>query len=668
MATSLSPAGYVVCQTPCAVNVLPRSCSQLCRGGLPRATTSVVYCDPFEKDLASLGRCLAFSDITQRRNASKTRLKALANILASDVSPLNGSSASEEFPVDAETQGIEEYSLKRLQPDASSSSYAGQTNYSERLEDTNGLEESLMQASSTAGEAPDASSVINIEQSPSSVDTAPNVVSEALKLPSNGIFQQGTNSMTDSFTKSHDSSIDPKSVSDAIQMSVDTAVGAVKHAYADVNSSILKAINDAVYTYEQTVAGVKSSITEGVSNLGGSIDLTSPFRDGSPINNALKVVVAPVKSTLGSALLIVKDALSELYTTTKDALPPELNSRLHVAEEYVESFFTPLSMAIRQAYSFVIDFEKSLGVDPDNSAIPVVLVIGLGATYLQFRYGGYSGKVQPLAALDLLRKEQNVVLVDIRPQELIESQGVPDLRRGTRSKFVSVEFMKVGSSVRRQLKNAGEIDNILTAAIIRNLKRVDSSTKVIVLDSDGNQSKRIAKALRKAGVRKSFVVEGGFEAWKESGLRSKPTVPETPFVILKEETEAIIEDVRPTPGGIVLVVIGFVSGLNALIEWEKTLQLIGVIGVGHAIYQRFSSYESVDDLKTDIRILQRPFKLAAQGVIWIAGQLEPNKLQLATSPSTSAVQDKVLQAAAKHGPVASELGQEQTPENASDES
>lgn len=44
------------------------------------------------------------------------------------------------------------------------------------------------------------------------------------------------------------------------------------------------------------------------------------------------------------------------------------------------------------------------------------------------------------------------------------------------------------------------------------------------------------------------------------------------------------------------------------------------------------------------------------------GQVEPSTLQLATSPSTSAVQDRVLQAAAKHGPLASESEPEQTEE------
>jgi len=38
--------------------------------------------------------------------------------------------------------------------------------------------------------------------------------------------------------------------------------------------------------------------------------------------------------------------------------------------------------------------------------------------------------------------------------------------------------------------------------------------------------------------------------------------------------------------------------------------------------------------------------------------VRPGTLTLATSPSTSAVQDRVLQAAAKHGPLASELAED----------
>jgi hypothetical protein len=93
-------------------------------------------------------------------------------------------------------------------------------------------------------------------------------------------------------------------------------------------------------------------------------------------------------------------------------------------------------------------------------------------SYWQARYGGYSGDLKPTSALDLLKKDGNVVLVDIRPQVEREDQGVPDLRRGARSRFAIVEIFKVEGSLRSKLRNPKEIDTIITAAIIRNLKSV----------------------------------------------------------------------------------------------------------------------------------------------------------------------------------------------------
>lgn len=41
-------------------------------------------------------------------------------------------------------------------------------------------------------------------------------------------------------------------------------------------------------------------------------------------------------------------------------------------------------------------------------------------------------------------------------------------------------------------------------------------------------------------------------------------------------------------------------------------------------------------------------RLGAQAFSWAARKIEPNKVGLPTSPSSTAVQDRVLQAAAKH--------------------
>lgn len=59
------------------------------------------------------------------------------------------------------------------------------------------------------------------------------------------------------------------------------------------------------------------------------------------------------------------------------------------------------------------------------------------------------------------------------------------------------------------------------------------------------------------------------------------------------------------------------------------------------------------------RLLLTPVSLGAQAVSWAAGKLEPNKIGLPTSPSSTAVQDRVLKAAAKHESQPSEAADSQ---------
>nr|GMD29676.1 calcium sensing receptor, chloroplastic [Ipomoea batatas] len=53
-------------------------------------------------------------------------------------------------------------------------------------------------------------------------------------------------------------------------------------------------------------------------------------------------------------------------------------------------------------------------------------------------------------------------------------------------------------------------------------------------------------------------------------------------------------------------------------------------------------------MKQDIRLLFVPVKLGGQAISWAVGKLEKNGNGLPTSPSSTDVQSRVLQAAAKH--------------------
>eukprot|EP01018_Ginkgo_biloba_P015545 Gb_41712 [translate_table: standard] len=115
--------------------------------------------------------------------------------------------------------------------------------------------------------------------------------------------------------------------------------------------------------------------------------------------------------------------------------------------------------------------------------------------------------------------------------------------------------LEVEGSIRKLLKNANEIDDVLIAAVIRNLKIVNGGTKVIIMDANGIQSKKVARVLRKLGIKRSYRLQGGFQSWRADGLRIKQLKTETPLTILKEETEAILEEVKPTTGAIFLACV-----------------------------------------------------------------------------------------------------------------
>lgn len=128
----------------------------------------------------------------------------------------------------------------------------------------------------------------------------------------------------------------------------------------------------------------------------------------------------------------------------------------------------------------------------------------------------------------------------------------------------------------------------------------------------------------------------------------KQLKPETALTILNEEAEAILEDINPTPVKVLGYGVGFVAASYALLEWEKTLQIIGIVGLAQTLYRRVASYENAEDFKQDMRLLMSPVRLGGEAISWAAGKLETNGIGLPTSPSSLDVQNRVLQAAAKH--------------------
>uniref|UniRef100_A0A3N7HDX2 Rhodanese domain-containing protein n=1 Tax=Populus trichocarpa TaxID=3694 RepID=A0A3N7HDX2_POPTR len=111
---------------------------------------------------------------------------------------------------------------------------------------------------------------------------------------------------------------------------------------------------------------------------------------------------------------------------------------------------------------------------------------------------------------------------------------------------------------------------------------------------------KASKSLRKLRVKRPYLVQGGFQSWVKQGIQAKELKPETMLTILNEEAEAILEDIKPSPVQTLGYGVGFAAASYALLEWEKTLQFIAIIGLSQTIYQRIASYNGPEDFKQDV--------------------------------------------------------------------
>lgn len=433
----------------------------------------------------------------------------------------------------------------------------------------------------------------------------------------------------------------------SLNTSVTEAQNFTANSYKSVNSSIKDALNDVTNSLLSSVGSTKEQT-------GGKLaDLSGQFKDNLYKSSLLAVdilrgaIVSLENSFVNATSFVVCN-----YESAKILLPPEAKNVLDISEERITVILRPIGTAFQQVYVVIEGLERNIGLDPNDPIIPFVLLLGtsatFGASYWVFKYGGYSGDLSPNLALELLKNEGSTVLVDVRPEELREKEGIPDLRRGARFKYASVTVPEVDDSSKKALRSVKDVNDALFAVVIRNLKITHGGSKVIIMDNSGNRAKGIARSLRKLGVKRPYIMQGGFQSWVKDGLRVKQLKPETALTILNEEAEAILEDIKPTPALVFGYVIGFAAVIYSLSEWEKTLQLIGFVGLGQSLYRRVASYESSEDLKKDVRLLLSPVRLGAQALSSVVGGREPNKIGLPTAPSSTSVQDRVLQAAAKH--------------------
>ncbi|PPD87945.1 hypothetical protein GOBAR_DD15133 [Gossypium barbadense] len=390
-----------------------------------------------------------------------------------------------------------------------------------------------------------------------------------------------------------------------------------------------------------TIDTIPETPTAASSSVNFDNDSLSSVKTG--LDDFLAGVNKSVNSSLDKGENAVKNLLEKI-TSSITSVKTSTSEAVDNAQVLVNNKLSNLSNDMKEASSkaniFAVDLLRRTIVVVEDS-------LSNGASTFVYYYASAKERLPPEIKDTLTLYEERTgkalkPIGDALQQVLREKDGIPDLRRAARSRYASVSLPEVNGSIRKLLKSRRDLDDTLIATVIRNLKIVEDRSKVIIMDADGSRSKGIARSLRKLGVK------GGFQSWVNQGLRIKELKPETALTILNEEAEAILEEISPSRVQVLGYGVGLVAAIYALLEWEKSLQLIGVLGLVLTIYGRVSSYESSEDLKKDIRLLLAPVTFGAQAFSWVSGKLETNGIGLPTSPSSSDVQSRVLQAAAKH--------------------
>ncbi|KAG8481348.1 hypothetical protein CXB51_026278 [Gossypium anomalum] len=431
-------------------------------------------------------------------------------------------------------------------------------------------------------------------------------------------------------------------VNESFNSSVNRGENAMKNLLDKITSSMTSVTTSA----SEAVDNAQALADNKVSNLSNDLNEASNKANAFAVDLLRRTIVVVENSLFNGA-----SSFGYYYGSAKERLPLEIKDTLTLYEERTGKALKPVGAALQQVYTGIEGVERSLGFDLSDPIVPFFLLFGTSATlwvfYWVWAYGGYSGDLSPKLTLELLSGKENAFLIDVRPEVLRERDGIPDLRRVARFRYACVSLPEVNGLMGKVLKSGRDLDDSLIAVVIRNLKTIEDRSKVIIMDADGSRSKGIARSLRNLGVKRPYLVQGGFQSWVNQGLRVKELKPETALSILNEEAEAILEDINPSPVQVLGYGVGSIAAIYALLEWEKSLQLIGILGLVLTVYRRVSSYENAEDLKKDLTLLLGPAKVGAAAYSWIAGKLETNGIGLSTSPSSLDVQNRVLQAAAK---------------------
>lgn len=305
----------------------------------------------------------------------------------------------------------------------------------------------------------------------------------------------------------------PAKAEPAVDAAVGNVVDAVKAAGGFVKSG-LELFGAGAQVVKQGIDYAAPVVKQGY-------DTVAPA-----VSEAVRVTSDVATPLFNRAAPVVKDSLTGALQSTGLDLNAvsSKTTELSAAAQGGATAATPL---LTKVVNFVTTTEPvllgeyALGLVAAYYLAPPVL----GLVFGSFR--GFAGEVTAASALDLVNKDGNTVIVDIRTEKEKDGSGLPDVPGAASSRYIEVEFaLTEDRKLRGQLRDSRSVAAQVTALQISALKKLSRGSRVLLLDRYGSDARTVAKELARKGFGRVFVVSGGFDGgngWVKSKLQVKPT-------------------------------------------------------------------------------------------------------------------------------------------------
>ncbi|KAG0614768.1 hypothetical protein M758_6G202300 [Ceratodon purpureus] len=364
-------------------------------------------------------------------------------------------------------------------------------------------------------------------------------------------------------------------------MQVTAMNGALAGSLVDVDTSVLLRGSRRVPRARRAALSLRASMKEEqevravvapaaiasvvvLANAGAANALTA--EDVTGTYTKVQSVASQVTQSAGNVFDVAKDVFQQVFTTVKpavDVATPYVQKSADYAIKSVVPFATDLEQqaekalqsnglntkpvldaakaavsvagdAAGQAEKYIEGAQPSISSTVENvlSSDPLVLATGAGAllvlyflapplfSSVSYAVRGFKGELTALKALDLLSKE-DYVLLDVRSEKEKSKSGVPSLPRNAKNKFLPIPVEEVSGKLRGQLRNIRKVEAEITALKIAALKRINKGSRLIIIDSNGDVAKVIARSLSGLGFSNTWVITDGFNGgrgWVQSKL------------------------------------------------------------------------------------------------------------------------------------------------------